>query len=130
MKKIKLISAAAALALAFQTAAAAMPIDSVSGDGGILKVEGSFGKEYAGCLATVMLMKNDKNAEEIIDTVKPMNVVSNVEIVSLDDNGSYTCTLPYSNVSDKVTVVCRDISKTSSIEDLKSDCNLCVTHGR
>lgn len=121
MKKIKLISAAAALALAFQTAAAAMPIDSVSGDGGILKVEGSFGKEYAGCLATVMLMKNDKNAEDIIDTVKPMNVVSNVEIVSLDDNGSYTCTLPYSNVSDKVTVVCRDISKTSSIEDLKSD---------
>lgn len=121
MKKIKLISAIAALALAFQTAAAAMPIDSVSGDGGILKVEGSFGKEYAGCLATVMLMKNDKNAEDIIDTVKPMNVVSNVEIVSLDDNGSYTCTLPYSNVSDKVTVVCRDISKTSSIEDLKSD---------
>lgn len=121
MKKINFIAAAAAFMLAFQAAAGAMPIDSVSETDNILKVEGSFGKEYAGCLATVMLMKNDKTAEDIVDAEKPMNAVSNIEIVGLDENGSYMCTLPYSNVNDKVTVVCGDISETRSIEALKKE---------
>ncbi len=96
-------------------------VDSISAGDGYITLTGSVENFTPEQLVTILLMKNDKNTNDLINNDKAINVISDAAAIMLDDEGNYTYTMPYSNSDGSIFVKSGSREQTIDINDYKED---------
>ncbi|MDY3929124.1 MAG: right-handed parallel beta-helix repeat-containing protein [Clostridia bacterium] len=121
MKIKKLLALLIVCTAGVQQCGSAALVDSVSENNGKITISGSIDNPKYGQLVTMVLLKNDKNTDDLVHIEKPLNALSNAATVKLDKEGKYTYTMPFSNSDSAIFVKSGTEEQTVSVEQYKTD---------